>query len=325
MKDKIYLTELILIADENCNVIMVLFDRNQNFRYKNIKEIIDVHSKENFECFWDAIIYKEQATDYLIGINIDGIYSSCFFSGIKCDKNILILVLNDLSESLSEELMKINNEQLNALRMAIKEISEKNKTTISNEQQLLNDMISLNNELVNMQRELTKKNIQLKILNEKLQEMSIKDQLTGLFNRRYFYNKIKEEITRAKRGNYKLSIISVDLNNFKKVNDTLGHSEGDRLLKEFARIALSNTRAEIDSVYRFGGDEFIILLVDCDFEGARKIAERLNESIKKVNDIVSLSYGIVELDLTTDINIEDILILADKRMYEHKKIQKGER
>jgi PleD family two-component response regulator len=93
------------------------------------------------------------------------------------------------------------------------ELTEKSLTKFK--EKFLEEMTMLNNQLINMQRELLKKNIEIQNLNEKLQKMAITDPLTGAFNRRYFYQKLEEEVTRAKRNNYSMSIIYIDLNNFK--------------------------------------------------------------------------------------------------------------
>ena len=93
-----------------------------------------------------------------------------------------------------------------------------------------------------------------------LEKLTITDDLTGLFNRRYFYRKLDEEMVRAKRQNGKLSLILLDLDNFKGYNDTFGHLEGDMALKEAGRIILSSIREKFDSGCRYGGDEFAVIL-----------------------------------------------------------------
>jgi len=93
-----------------------------------------------------------------------------------------------------------------------------------------------------------------------------------------------------------------DLNHFKQVNDIYGHHVGDQLLKEFGDIARNQTREERDFTFRFGGDEFLILLTECNEEGAVKIAKRINEGFKEQTDN-SLSYGAVSLPIHTELNV----------------------
>lgn len=202
--------------------------------------------------------------------------------------------------------------------MGINEVVNDNSYRFLIKEQVLDEMTKLNNQLITMQRELSKKNIESKILNDKLNRLSITDSLTGLYNRREFFNKIKVEITRAERGNYNLSLVSIDLNNFKRINDNYGHNEGDRVLQEFAEIAQTYLRNNIDSIYRFGGDEFIIILLDSNVTSAKKIVERLNDKLKNIHEILSLSYGIVEIISYEDIDVEKLLVEADQKMYKYR-------
>lgn len=117
--------------------------------------------------------------------------------------------------------------------------------------------------------------------------------------------------------------MSIDLNNFKVVNDTLGHAAGDKLLIDFANLAIEHTRKDVDYVFRFGGDEFLMLLVGADNNDAQNVVMRINEKLKNISDIVTLSYGIVGIDLDGETDAEKLIIQADKLMYEYKKKVKG--
>jgi len=151
-----------------------------------------------------------------------------------------------------------------------------------------------------------------------LKNLVITDDLTGLFNRRYFYQKIEEEMVRAKRQNGKLSLIMLDLDHFKEYNDTFGHIEGDRALKEAGKIILSCIREKVDSGCRYGGDEFAVILPGADKKHSSDVAGRIRRSIreKKMGN-VSISAGIVEYD--PESSIEDFIKTADNALYEAKK------
>ena len=151
-----------------------------------------------------------------------------------------------------------------------------------------------------------------------LEKLVITDDLTGLFNRRYFYCKLDEEVVRAKRQNGKLSIILFDLDNFKEYNDTFGHLEGDRALKEAGRIILSSIRDKVDSGCRYGGDEFAVILPGSDKKQASDVAGRIRELVreKKMGNI-GISAGIAEYD--PESGMEDFIKTADDALYEAKK------
>lgn len=107
--------------------------------------------------------------------------------------------------------------------------------------------------------------------------LSITDNLTGLYNSRYFYEQIKTEIGRAIRYGHPLSLMLMDVDNFKRFNDTYGHPEGDIVLKQLAQV-IANALRLGDSGYRIGGEEFAVLLPETDLEHARQAAERLRET-----------------------------------------------
>jgi two-component system cell cycle response regulator len=168
------------------------------------------------------------------------------------------------------------------------------------------------------QREVEREKTRLAI---DLERLVITDDLTGLFNRRYFYQKIAEEIVRAKRQNGKLSLILLDLDCFKKHNDTFGHLEGDKALKESGSIILSSIRDKVDSGCRYGGDEFAIILPGADKKHASNVAGRIERSIreKKIGNI-GISAGIAEYD-DYESSMEDFIKIADNALYEAKKLK----
>jgi diguanylate cyclase (GGDEF)-like protein len=113
---------------------------------------------------------------------------------------------------------------------------------------------------------------------KKYRELSISDELTGLFNVRYFFNQLKVEIERADRYSNPLSLVFLDINDFKHYNDKYGHLEGDQALRVTAQAIGSCMRGP-DSAYRYGGDEFIVILPETREQGATIVAERIREII----------------------------------------------
>jgi diguanylate cyclase (GGDEF)-like protein len=152
------------------------------------------------------------------------------------------------------------------------------------------------------------------LLEEEVRRLSITDDLTGLYNHRHFYKKLEAEMVRAQRQNIPLSLLMFDLDNFKKYNDTRGHIEGDRVLEKVGKIVSQCIRQKVDSGYRYGGDEFAVILIGVKTDRASEIAERLRNLVEdaKVGDI-TISIGLVEYN--SDRDIEQFVKSADEAMY----------
>jgi len=151
-------------------------------------------------------------------------------------------------------------------------------------------------------------------LEEEVRRLSITDDLTGLYNHRYFYKKLEEETIRAKRQKVPLSLMMFDLDNFKKYNDTRGHIEGDKVLEEVGKIVVQCIRQKVDSGYRYGGDEFAVILIGVKAERASEIAERLRGLVENAKlGGITVSIGLAEYD--SDVDIEDFVKSADDAMY----------
>ncbi len=115
--------------------------------------------------------------------------------------------------------------------------------------------------------------------------------MTGLFNRRYLEESVKRELQRAKRRESEVSVLMIDIDHFKRFNDTHGHQTGDEALSEVGRLLLDSIREE-DIACRFGGEEFVVLMPDCSREDAFTRAERLREVIANRPVGVTLSIGV---------------------------------
>lgn len=152
--------------------------------------------------------------------------------------------------------------------------------------------------------------------------LSENDALTGVYNRRYCDKAFNKLLHEAKLKSEKLGIFIIDIDNFKSINDTHGHSVGDLILKDISKLLMSNTRKN-DCVFRWGGDEFLILTPNMDRDGAKKTIERINEAIEievqktmNVNFSISGGFAIYPEDAHT---FDELLSIADKKMYQIKK------
>lgn len=149
-------------------------------------------------------------------------------------------------------------------------------------------------------------------LRKELNRLSITDSLTELYNQRHFYARLNEEVTRAKRQRHPLSLILMDLNDFKVYNDQYGHLAGDEVLREAGEIIRSCIREAVDSGYRYGGDEFAIILIDADLDIAEEIGHRIEKAFEKSGKVtVSLGYS----KFSEEMEVKDLVANADKELY----------
>jgi diguanylate cyclase (GGDEF)-like protein/PAS domain S-box-containing protein len=156
-------------------------------------------------------------------------------------------------------------------------------------------------------------------LQERLEALSITDELTGLYNRRRFFSAVTGELERSRRFKRRLSLCFLDLDGFKKYNDLNGHMIGDRVLKEAADLVLSSVRSGVDSCYRYGGDEFTIIMPETVQSNARLVAERIRTQLEDhFKAEITASIGIAES--TPYVDVEKLLERADKAMYRAKSL-----
>ncbi|MFH1230377.1 MAG: sensor domain-containing diguanylate cyclase [Planctomycetota bacterium] len=163
-------------------------------------------------------------------------------------------------------------------------------------------------------------------LTEILKIQSIRDGLTDVYNRRYFENTLNEEFGRAVRYRRRLSLLLIDLDNFKTINDTYGHRQGDRILQEVAHLLQQHSR-KIDSVCRYGGDEFAIILPETTLEGAYLKANNISQQIQNYRFTnltnhkkpfklkVSIGISILSNDIKT---ADNMVVAADKLLFRAK-------
>ena len=156
-------------------------------------------------------------------------------------------------------------------------------------------------------------------LRAELKRLSIRDGLTSLYNRRYFDENLKREAIRAFRQRYGLFLLLVDVDNFKEYNDQFGHQKGDDLLKELARLMMFYSRDNVDSVYRYGGDEFAVIIPHAKHEQAILVAQRLRNKFNTSKlGPAFLSMGMAQLAgglKTLEQDLETLLRIADQHLY----------
>ncbi len=144
------------------------------------------------------------------------------------------------------------------------------------------------------------------------------DSLTRLYNRRHFYMKLRDEAKRAKRLGYPLSVAVLDVDDFKGVNERLGHLGGDAALRAVAETISRNIRRDIDVACRYGGDEFALIIPGADVEKAAEAARRIRDEVSKIRDPhLTISGGVAELG---DRDPEELVSIADRAMFRAKSL-----
>lgn len=157
-------------------------------------------------------------------------------------------------------------------------------------------------------------------LREKLRNQALRDPLTGLYNRRYMEDCLQRFVRLAERENREISLIMVDLDHFKRLNDEHGHSFGDQVLRD-AALTLTGSLRETDIVCRFGGEELVVILPDCPLERAADKAELLRLRIEELSNThgadISASFGVASVPHTSQ-SVTDLLQAADQALYKAK-------
>lgn len=182
----------------------------------------------------------------------------------------------------------------------------------------------LEDKLNELNTNISKKNQELENLNEYLKSFAFYDELTNLLNRRKFFEMATTEFNQSKRYKKNLSLVMLDIDYFKQINDNYGHDKGDFVLQEFSKL-LKDAVRDCDFVARYGGEEFIIMLPSTDIENTKILVTRLMKKIRlheyeidKENKIhVLCSFGLVELS-NEHIDIKNFIKSADIALYKAK-------
>jgi diguanylate cyclase (GGDEF)-like protein len=172
--------------------------------------------------------------------------------------------------------------------------------------------------------------LQNALLHEELERLSVTDRLTELYNHGYLHQRLDEEIERAMRFGHRLSVIMLDIDDFKKFNDRFGHPKGDMVLKAVSSVIRQNLR-EIDVAARYGGEEFVVVLPETDVAGALAVAERIRTSMEEYPHIAdeqgervtqTISLGVATYPLHAP-DGASLIEAADQAMYRAKRAGKN--
>jgi diguanylate cyclase (GGDEF)-like protein len=159
-----------------------------------------------------------------------------------------------------------------------------------------------------------------------------RDHLTGCYNRRYLHDHLMgAELARAQRFGHTLTVLLCDIDNFKRINDTYGHADGDAVLRAFATLLRTMTRDQVDSVVRYGGEEFLAILPETDLAGGTRLAERLRATFAATRTPMAAGKGVICATASFGVasanfgrpgerrTLRDLISAADKLMYDAKR------
>jgi len=164
-------------------------------------------------------------------------------------------------------------------------------------------------------------------MEEKLKKLAHYDTLTGCCNRGHGLSLLEQQIKTANRKKNPILLLYLDVDDFKHINDAFGHQEGDKVLKEVAKL-FKYTLREVDSICRVGGDEFLLIFPESSLNDVPRIRERLNKNLEKLNKKLNRPYkigfsiGLSHYNPSNPLSIEELIRIADENMYKEKKKKK---
>lgn len=317
---------LVLVADDDESALDILQFLLQQWGYRVITAVNGKDAYEKVRHFKPDLILSDVMMPYMSG------YELC--NRIKTELKdyfipiILITAKSDLDSKLTglnigadDYLSKpYSHTELEARVKSLFRIKELHDELSSRNQ----DLLDLNQKLQKSLDENKKLQVELEEINQQLLQLSRHDGLTNLYNRRTFYEFMDSELSRAKRYSISLSVVMLDLDHFKEVNDTFGHLAGDFILRKVARVLKKNSRQN-DIVTRYGGEEFIMLLPNTNYKQAEIVAERIRKEMEtstflfdkdKIN--LTVSCGVVEF-CEKDGDKDSFLNAVDEELYKSKR------
>lgn len=316
---------LALMVIEPENVPLVYYPEKLEPEYYQKKISSFLENETLYRTFLETLEKQNVVLNREIILNREQQIPDYFISGLKINHLFIIIISECLEspESMKMDLIRISTEQTNIIREAYKKLSELSPGQLKSESWFLEEVTRVNNELANAQRELAQKKAELERLYQLEKELSSRDSLTGVLNRRGLRQFAHRELLRAQRTGNPFSLALADIDFFKNINDRYGHAAGDEVLKTIADIIKSNLR-ETDLVARWGGEEFLILLTDTTVDRAAGILERLRTKIEKTSfsflesgKSLTVSFGLTVF--MPGKSLETLIEEADAALYEAKR------
>ncbi len=295
--DVIELRHPIIVGNKKIGVAYVSFYR----------DVIGNHNYRSFHSlFWLSVV--------LIMTVVFSFYYICLL--IRYVTKPLNLLTNTINKTSIKKYLNIDSklltreDEIGSLSRSFKNINT----------ELVNAFHELENKNIELEGKVTRRTLQLKNALLDMEQVALIDQLTGAYNRRKFNEIIENEINRSKRKHEYLSILFLDVDHFKKINDAYGHAVGDRVLKKLVELIKKKIRI-VDHVFRWGGEEFLVLLPDTKIDDAVSSAERIRTTIAsyQFDTVVNVRVSIGATEQTEHDTINDLLNYADCALYQAKR------
>ena len=285
----------ILIVEDDAIVSKLMYE----FLSRSGYQAITANSAEEAE----KLLLEEEIHIILTDVRLPGIDGITFTKNVKKQYNLDVIITTGYSSEYFYE-DAINNGASDLIFKPIR----------------LNELMLRINRVIRERSLINERDRMI----ERLKKLSIRDPLTELYNSRHFYAQLEDEIRRSERYVHPLSLIFIDIDKFKAVNDTYGHMIGDQALLLIAQKMQNSLRSQ-DTAYRFAGDEFTIILPETTAENAKFVADRIKAEMEKesliIRDkeiaIITVSIGIAEYQKNE--KKEQFVHRADVTMYEAKK------
>jgi diguanylate cyclase (GGDEF)-like protein len=284
-------------------------------------DLLDGDSHKIFFDFLEAIRKRKVVSNWELDFRASHDFIPLSLSGMLQDEGICLVAAQRAEETeyLYKEIMSMMNAQVDKLR----QVSKEHEKSVQRNLAELEEFSRLTNELITAQRELAKKNIALERANAQLYELATHDMLTGAENRRFFFERVEEELHGVERFGRSFGMLLMDIDHFKIINDTFGHLVGDKVLQSIGEVHRATLRG-IDHFCRFGGEEFAVLLTATDYPGMVTVAERLRKNLAETiyespKGKVSFTVSIGALLVTNGrASLEELLEEVDTLLYRAK-------
>lgn len=183
-----------------------------------------------------------------------------------------------------------------------------------NKSKKVTEQVTQQEEIALLKRIILKKDYLIQSLEHQLQLNRTKDLLTDSYTKQHLTLKFREAVNMQRRWGFKISLCYFDVNAMSELNKTYGTDYGDSILMSFGKLAKFLIRDDLDSLYRIGGDDFIVILIDCNHRESDKICKRISKEFTKITEGSTISYSIAEVKNTQELALEDYLSLLKREL-----------